>query len=225
MGRQFDKQSGDIRESPCPAGRHAPPAAPRHARCTARRLRRARVDRRRGPRPSRPRRIPVRSATARRRRVRAQHRRRARGRVAVLALQRAADSVRRRLVARRPPARGARRRVARPVRNEPRAVDQRRRPDRDGRAGHHAQGAQRSAARHRPVLPDRSGRRRQHRRDDRDPRIGHQRRTLRHDARERARPDRGARGRPRGENRLARASRRPATTSRACSSGPKARSA
>ena len=44
-----------------------------------------------------------------------------------------------------------------------------------------------------PIDP---GRRRQHRRHGRDPRLGHQRGPLRHDARERARPDRGARRRP-----------------------------
>ena len=47
-----------------------------------------------------------------------------------------------------------------------------------------------------PVLPDRSRRRRQHRRHGRDPRLGHQRGPLRHHARERPGPDRGARRRP-----------------------------
>ena len=62
-------------------------------------------------------------------------------------------------------------------------------------AGVTAQAAQRGAARHRPVLPDRSGRRRQPRRHGGDPRLGHQRGALRHDARERAGPDGGDRRR------------------------------
>jgi hypothetical protein len=47
-------------------------------------------------------------------------------------------------------------------------------------------------ARHRAVLPDRSRRRRLARRHGGDPGLGHQRRALRHHARERAGPDRGA---------------------------------
>ncbi len=101
--------------------------------------------------------------------------------------RRADHSLRQRFVAGRPSARGARRCIDRSLRNEPGAVDQRRRPDRHRPAGHLAQAVERSAARHRPLLPDRPGRGREHRRHDGDARLGHQRRALRHDARERAR--------------------------------------
>ena len=75
-------------------------------------------------------------------------------------------------------------------------------------------------------FPDRSGRRRDARRHGRDARLGHERRALRHDARERAGAHRRARRRRASPHRLARAQvERPATTSPACSSAPRARSA
>jgi hypothetical protein len=57
---------------------------------------------------------------------------------------------------------------------------------------------------HRAVLPDRSGRGRLARRHGRHARLGHERRALRHDARERARPDGGHRRRQGDPHRRAR---------------------
>ena len=76
----------------------------------------------------------------------------------------------------------------------------------------HPQAAQRVSARHRPVLPDRSGRRCVLGRHDGDARLGHQCGALRHDARERAGADGGAGRRARDPHRRgARANRRRAT--------------
>ena len=106
-------------------------------------------------------------------------------------------------------------------RDEPRARGQRRRPRLPRAGGRHARAAQRRAQGHRPVLPDRSGRERDARRHGVDARVRHQRRALRHDARERARPDgRHRRTAASCAPAVARASRAPATTSRACSSAP-----
>ncbi len=76
-----------------------------------------------------------------------------------------------------------------------------------------------------PLLPDRSRRGCEHRRHVHDARLRHQCRALRLDARKRPRADGRARRRPHHQDRHARASRRRATTSRACSSARKARSA
>ena len=77
-------------------------------------------------------------------------------------------------------------------------------------------------ARHGPVLPHRSRRRRLHRRHGLDARVGHQRRALRHDEGERARADRRDRGRrDHAHGARAQESRRRATTSRGCSSARK----
>ena len=59
----------------------------------------------------------------------------------------------------------------------------------DGAGRRHAHAAEQRDPPHRAVLPDRPGRRRERRRHERDPRQRHQRGALRHDARERARPD------------------------------------
>ena len=72
---------------------------------------------------------------------------------------------------------------------------QRRGPRRDRAGARHPQAAERLHPRPGPVLPDRSGRRRIAGRHGRHARLGHQRRALRHDARERARPHGGARRR------------------------------
>ena len=95
--------------------------------------------------------------------------------------RRADDSVRRRHVARGPCQRAAWRRLARLLAHECGSIRRRRRSRLRGRAGRHPQAAQRALARQRPLLPDRSGRRRLDRRHGRDPRLGHQRRALRHD--------------------------------------------
>ena len=65
-----------------------------------------------------------------------------------------------------------------------------------GRAGHHAQGAERLSARHRPVLSDRSGGGRLARRHGGDAGVGHQCGALRHDARQCHRNGRGDGERP-----------------------------
>ena len=136
------------------------------------------------------------------------------------------DRVRRRHVARRARRGAVRRRVPRPVADESRARGERRGPRLPRAGGRHARAAQRRAQGHRTLLPDRSGRQRDDRRHGVDARVGHQRRALRHDARERARPHgRHARTGASSAPAAARASRAPATTSRACSSAPKARSA
>ena len=91
---------------------------------------------RRDPRAARPRRGARRPGAARRRRLSA-HQRGSRGhRAPVPRRTRAGDRVRRRHVARRPRRRALRRRVHRPLADEPRARDQRRRPrlPRAGRA-------------------------------------------------------------------------------------------
>ena len=72
-------------------------------------------------------------------------------------------------------------------------------------ARHHAQAAQRRAARHRPVLPDRSGRRRLDRRHGVDARLRHHGGALRHHARQRDGARGGARRRPRHPHQPARA--------------------
>ena len=103
---------------------------------------------------------------------------------------------------------------------------QRRGPRRDGRGRRDAAAAAQGAAQHRADVFGRSRRRRDHRRHGGDARVGHDRRALRHDARERAGPDGRARRRPRDHDRHARAQVvGRATTSRGCSSDPKARSA
>ena len=217
---------GDDYERPRHDVRPAQAAACRVPRCAADALRRAHVDCRGGARSPRPRRIALSSDAARRGGVCREHRRRRRARQAVRRAPRAADPVRRRHLDRRAPARRPGRRDARSRQDEPRALGQRRGPDRHRRARRHAQAAQRRDQGHRLLLPDRSRRRCDHRRHDRDARQRHQRRALRHDARERARRHgrhrrRQGRSRPRGAPR----NRAQATTSRACSSAAKARSA
>ncbi len=134
-----------------------------------------------------------------------EHGRSRRDRQRLRAPPRADDPVRRRHLGRGPRARDQRRRVHRPVADEPHRRGQRQRPRRARRARRHAQAAQRVPARHRPLLPDRSGRRRDARRHGVDARVGHQRRALRHDARERARRHRRAGRRPRHPHRRTRA--------------------
>ena len=118
--------------------------------------------------------------------------------------QDAGHRLRHRHLARRPCRRAARRRLHRPVADEPGPARQRRGSRRDGRGRRHAQAAERASARHRPVLPDRSRRRRDARRHGGDARLGHQRGALRHDARERAGADRRARRRQGHPHRAAR---------------------
>ena len=177
-------------------------------------LRRALLDRAGGARAARPRRVAVRCAAARRRWSSARAPRTSpRSSSWPTEHARAGDPVRRRLVARRPPARGAGRHQHRLSPHEQGAVGQRRGPDRDRAGRRDAQAAQRRDQGHRPVLPDRPRRRRDASAAWRDARQRHQRRALRHDARERARPRSGD-GQRRGDpHRHARArSRRPATT-------------
>ena len=84
--------------------------------------------------------------------------------------------------------------------------------------------AERAIARHRPVLPDRSGRRRFDRRHGGDARLGHQCRALRHDEGQCSFVGRGHRRRlHRAHGRAGRKNPRPATISRGFSSVPKAR--
>ena len=95
-----------------------------------------------------------------------------------------------------------------------------------GRAGRHAQAAQRVSARSGSFLSDRSRRRRLDRRHVGDARVGHQRGALRHDEGQRARAEGRARERrDRSRPRAARRNPPPATISRACSSARKERSA
>ena len=88
--------------------------------------------------------------------------------------------------------RAGRRHLPRHLAHEPCSVRACRRPRLHRRAGRDARGAQHAPARHRPVLPDRSGRGCQPGRHGRDARFRHQRRALRHDARKRAFPYRRA---------------------------------
>ena len=99
---------------------------------------------------------------------------------------RAGHRLRRRLLARGPCQCAGRRHIARHVAHEPRAGGQPAGSRLHGRARRHARGSQPLSARHRAVLPDRSGRQCQHRRHDGDAGLGHQRRALRHHARQRA---------------------------------------
>ena len=85
----------------------------------------------------------------------------------------------------------------RPVADEPGARGARGGPRRGGAGRRDAQAAERVHQAHRPFLPGRPGRRRDARRHGGDARLGHQRRALRHDARERAVAEGGARRRPR----------------------------
>ena len=95
-----------------------------------------------------------------------------------------------------------------------------------GRAGRHPQGAERAPARPGPVLPHRSRRRRLPRRHGGDARFRHQCRALRDHARQCPRPRPWSPPTaPRSRRRAGRARARPATTSPACSSARKARSA
>ena len=79
----------------------------------------------------------------------------ARGRQACRPARRAGHSVRRRLVARRPPARGAGRRLDRPVAHEQGARGQCRGPHRHRAGRRHADAGQRRDPPHRPLLSDR----------------------------------------------------------------------
>ena len=136
------------------------------------------------------------------------------------------DPVRHRHLARRPCQRAARRRLDRLPRHEPHSRGPRRGPRLRGRAGRHAQAAQRASARPGPVLPDRSRRRRLARRHGGDARLGHQRGALRHHEGQRAGAEgRAGERRDHHDRRAAPRNPRPATTSRGCSSARKARSA
>ena len=138
---------------------------------------------------------------------------------------RAGGGVRCRHLARRPCRRARRWRLARPDADERSRGGASRGSRRHGAGRGHPQAAQRAPARHRPVLPDRSRRRRNPRRHGGHARVGNQRRPLRHDEGERAGPDRRP-GRRAGASAPAAvpASRRPATISPACSWAPKGRS-
>ena len=100
---------------------------------------------------------------------------------------------------------GARRRVHRPVADEPGARGARGGPRRRGAGRRDAQAAERVHQAHGPVLPGRPRRRCHARRHGGDARLGHQRRALRHDARERAVAEGRARRRPRSFKRRSRA--------------------
>ena len=118
---------------------------------------------------------------------------------------RSGDRLRHRHVARGPRGGAVRRRVRRPVADEPDAGGQRGRP-RLPRAGRrHARAGQCRTEGDRTLLPDRSGRQRDDRRHGVDAGIRHQRRPLRHDARERARIDGGHAGRAHHPDRWPRA--------------------
>ena len=119
-------------------------------------------------------------------------RRRAADRAHLRRARRADHSVRRRLLARRPRQRAARRRVDRLPRHEQGARGSRRGSRLRRPARHHPQGAQRAAARQRPVLSDRSRRRRLARRHGGDARLRHQRGALRHHEGQRAGAEGGA---------------------------------
>ena len=106
------------------------------------------------------------------------------------------DPVRRRHLARGPHPRDARRRVHRPVADEPGAGGARGGPRRSGAGRRDAQAAERAHQAHRPLLPGRPRRRRHARRHGGDARLGHERGALRHDARERAVAQSGPRRRP-----------------------------
>ena len=125
------------------------------------RVRRALLDRAGGARAARPRRIADRCAAAGSGRLLREHRGRRRGRQARRPPRRAGHPVRRRLVARGPPARGAGRRQHRPVAHEQgaRASTPRTSPS-PSQAGVTRDAAQRRDPPHGPVLPDRPRRRR-----------------------------------------------------------------
>ena len=127
-----------------------------------------------------------RGAPARRRGVRRIGRGGAGDRPALRPPQDADHRLRHRHLARGPYQRAQRRHLARRQPHEQGAAGQRGRPRRRRAARRHPQAAQRISPRHRPVLPDRSRRRRLDRRHDQHARLGHQRGALRHDARERA---------------------------------------
>ena len=162
-----------------------------HARGLEGAFRRALLDGAGGARAAWPRRIADRRAAARGRRLLREHRRCRCRRQARRPPCRAGDSLRRRLVARRPSARGAGWRLDRSVAHEQGDRGQRRGPDRDGAGRRHAHAGERRDPPHRSLLSDRPRRRRVDRRHVRDACQRHERGALRHDARERARPDRG----------------------------------
>ena len=144
-----------------------------------------------GARATWPRRVIVSGTATRCRGVRRAHAGRGGRRQAGERSCRAGHSLRRRHLARGPPARGPGRHQHRRQPHEQGAGGERGGPHRDGAARRHAQAAQRRDQEYRPVLPDRSGCRCDARRHGRDPRQRHQRRALRHHARERARPGSG----------------------------------
>ena len=114
-------------------------------------------------------------------------------------------AVRRRDLARRARQRVLRRNHDRSSRNEQGRAGERRRSRRDRRGRRHSPAIEQGAQQHRPDVPGRSRRRRDHRRHDRDARVGHDRGALRNDARERARAHRGAGRRQHHPDRHARA--------------------
>ena len=119
-----------------------------------------------------------------------------------------------------------RRHLPRPSRDESRRARQRRGPRRHRRGGRHAPPTEQGVEQHRTHLPRRPRCGRDDRRHGRHARLRHHRRALRHHAGERAGLDRRARRRiDRSRPEPARENRRPATTSRACSSDRRARSA
>ena len=178
-----------------PRGRPEPPhvrLSGRYGVCRARRAAgRARDPRRRGRRGAwRERELP-RGASARHRCLPAIDRGGRGDRAGLRRARRADRAVGGRHLARRQRVGGARRRVHRFRADEPGARAQCRGPRLPGAARHHPQAAQCRAARHRPVLSDRSRRRRLDRRHDVDARLRHHGGALRHHARQRD----GARGR------------------------------
>ncbi len=156
----------------------------------ARALRRALLDGARGARAAWPRRVADRRAAARSGGVLREHRGRRGGRATRRSACRAGHSLRHRLVARGPSARGAGRRQHRPRAHEQGADGAARGPDGHGAGRRHAHAAQQRDPPHGALLPDRSGRRCEPRRHERDARERHERGALRDDARERARADR-----------------------------------
>ena len=174
-------------------------------RRTARVPPRSRVHRRGGARAARPRRVLPSHRASRRRRLPREHRGGGADREPVRPASLSHDSVRDRDVARRPRPGAARRGFDRRDENGRDPRSERRGSRLPHSARGEAQAAQRVPARHRPVLPDRSGGRRVARRDDRHARIGDERGAVRNDARERSGIDGRARRRPHREDRGARA--------------------
>ena len=176
------------REAPRPAGAPARPRRPIRGAVQHRPVRQG---------PARPGRVPLRHHAPGLRRLPDDQRRGGRGGPDVRPASGPRHRLRRRDLDRRAHHGRRGRRHHRPVPDEPGPRGERGGPDRDRRGRGDPQAVECGDRGHRALLPRRPGRRRHARRHGRHPRVGLQCRPLRHDARERPRPE-GRHGRRRG---------------------------